>query len=221
MCQSCSTLVQRNFSCGHRLLLRKGNTTFCLFYPHTPEEYHAASVHYESRPRDEECKECQIRKEAGTKGLRGAEKLNYIKKMYAKTWEAKSREEAKNSATLAKKSQEVADPEEIAKLNEKAQGQVKFYLGRRGRHRLDIVKQGNLLRTILLAPEAIDKKALILVFASYCVWDQKENVWKGMLSQDRNYLLAIARRAGFVRTLEAGLAMKKPQNLQLGEKTNA
>ncbi|KAI4866006.1 hypothetical protein F4820DRAFT_469180 [Hypoxylon rubiginosum] len=224
MCQSCSTLVQRNFSCGHQLLLRKGNATFCLFYPHTTEEYHAVYTKFESKPRGDECKECQIRTKAGNQGLglRGPERLDFIKKTYAKTWEAKSREEAKNSVTLAKKSQQVTDAEQIAKLNKKAQEQVKFYMGRRGRLQLDTFKRGNLLKIILEAPDAIDRKALLSVFGSYCVWDQKENVWKGMPSEERNHLMGIARRAGYGRTLEAGLAMKKPEDLQqVVEKTAA
>ncbi|KAI1772176.1 hypothetical protein F4818DRAFT_454071 [Hypoxylon cercidicola] len=220
MCSNCSKLVRRNFSCGHQLLLRIGKVTFCLYYPHTTKDYHAVVTQYDNATRDHECKECAIRKEASNKGLRGAERLDFIKNNYAKTWEAKAREEAKKSAALANTSQQATDPETIVKLNKKAESQVKFYLAHPSRYRLDTIGRAELLKTILRAPDAIDRKALVTLFGSYSVFDQKENVWKGMPVNERNYLLVIARHAGLSRTLEYGLSLKKPEDLQAREKTD-
>ncbi|KAI6084153.1 hypothetical protein F4821DRAFT_280338 [Hypoxylon rubiginosum] len=217
MCSVCSTLTQRNHSCGHQLLLRKGNATFCLFYPHKADEYHSVITQYEQRPRDHECKECQIRREAASKGLRGAERHDYIKKTYARTWEAKSKVEAKNAIAQAEKSRESTTPEMIDGLNKKAREQVKYYLRRNGRNKLNAMTRRDLLKTVLGSAEAndaIDRKALVRVFGSYCVWDQKDKTWKGMPSEERNALIATARRVNLSRTLEEGLAMTKPEDLE-------
>ncbi|KAI1760640.1 hypothetical protein GGR53DRAFT_470119 [Hypoxylon sp. FL1150] len=216
MCNVCYTLVQQNFSCGHQHLLRKEKAAYCLFYPHTADEYHSLFTQYQSKPRDHECKECMIRKEAGTKGLRGAERHEFVKNTYARTWESRSRVEAKNAIAQAKKSRDATDISEegVAAINVRARDQVKFYLGRCGRGQMTPAKRRHLLKIILEAPPAVDRKALIRVFGSYCVFDQKDNAWKGMPSEERSILVAIARRAGLSRTLEEGLAMQKPEDLE-------
>ncbi|KAI2629982.1 hypothetical protein GGR54DRAFT_288516 [Hypoxylon sp. NC1633] len=210
MCRNCSVITQANFSCGHQLHLWREWSSFCLFYPHQNTDFHQATIAYETYARKSKCYECELRKRANEEGLKGPIKYDYVRSRYDKSRELNQKNWAKESFELAKKSQAgPLDEARIEALNDKAKSQVKFYLGQGTKTNTKFGK-ANLLKTILQVPEGIDRRALITVFGSYAVWDQKQNVWKGLPTEDRGYLLAIARRAGVARLLEEGFAAKTP-----------
>ncbi|KAI2470190.1 hypothetical protein F4781DRAFT_185907 [Annulohypoxylon bovei var. microspora] len=205
----CKTVRQSNYSCGHQVLTSMGKSKFCLFYPHNAEEFHVTTIAYMGRAQSNLCYECKVRKEAFAKGLRGAEKHEYIRTTYAKSHEARSKQSARDAISTAKKSRKCdLTAEKIAKLNETARAQVKYYV--QGKQAQDTNGRAILLKTILQMPDIIDRKVLVELFGSYIVWDKKNGVWKGLPSADRAVLMSIARRAGMSKTLEDGFKAQKP-----------
>ncbi|KAI1398000.1 hypothetical protein F4819DRAFT_56488 [Hypoxylon fuscum] len=217
---------QRTYKCGctHSLFMGdKGR--FDLFSPQTEgKEFYTVSMMFESwvtkvdpeGVKDYVCEECVVKREATQRGLRGAERHQWIKADYARTWEGRNREKARKFLALAKKSHDdVVDPSEINELNQKAKANIIELLGLDGKDMLDSFQHLNLFKTILCLPEFLDKKMLMTVFGAYSVWNQQSMSYTGMPSADRNRLVGLARRANLLRALDAGLATKNPADLKL------
>ncbi|KAI0382337.1 hypothetical protein F5Y04DRAFT_288062 [Hypomontagnella monticulosa] len=205
----CPLITQAKFSCGHQVLYWDGNARFCLFYPHVETDLHMATITYTDNK--ETCLECVLRNEANQKGLHGRERHEYIRGTIKVSQEKASRDKARLCIEKADKSQRGSmSPARVAELNAKAQAQVKYYLQKRGRFALGKSGKLNLLKSVLQVPPMIDRKALVTAFGTYCVWDVKDGVWKGLPSAERSILTAIARHAGMAKTLEAGFKAEKP-----------
>ncbi|KAI2778328.1 hypothetical protein F4815DRAFT_477969 [Daldinia loculata] len=205
MCQNCAVLSQVNHSCGHQLLLVKNFSKFCLFYPHKDTEFHMAAIAYSNHPTEYPCQSCALREEAAEKGIHKQGRRDFIRKRYAETKEASSKEDAKWYLDTAKKSQKGVDAVKIEELNKHAKKQIKYYLGRGGYKALRRGDKAILLKTILQVPEVIDRHALVVTFGSYVGWNQKKNCPKFIHYSEMSALRDIARKGGMLKALEAGL----------------
>ncbi|KAI2615825.1 hypothetical protein GGS26DRAFT_603952 [Hypomontagnella submonticulosa] len=209
MCRSCAVITQATFSCGHQAFYYYDKARFCLFFPHRHTDFHMASIAYSNKIYQEACLECVLKDEANQKGLHGKQRHEYIRGHFAKSQDKASRDLAKQHIDRADASQRVAlSADQVAELNAKAQSQVRYYL-QRG---LGKSSKVNLFKTVLQVPPAIDKKALVRAFGTYCVWDTKKEagVWRGLPSEERTVLLNIARRGAMIRALEEGFKAENP-----------
>ncbi|KAI1451666.1 hypothetical protein F4805DRAFT_82202 [Annulohypoxylon moriforme] len=208
----CRTVRQTNHSCGHRVLTSMGKSMFCLFYPHKAEDFHAVTTVYVDATYDYPCDECKVKMDAFAKGLKGAEKHQYVKNVYAKVQEAQSKINASRDIAAAEKSQRCElSAEKIAQLNENARAQVAYYVD--GNRAQAPYRRAILLKTIVQMPEVIDRKSLVKLFGSHIMWtwkDGKPTARTGLYSNHRRVLISIARHAGLAKTLEEGLKESHP-----------
>ncbi|KAI0120776.1 hypothetical protein F4776DRAFT_226479 [Hypoxylon sp. NC0597] len=210
MCPVCSVITQTNHSCGHQVRRYLCKAKICLFFKHRVEDFHMATFVYRTDSR-ERCEYCEIKHDASEMGLRGAEKWDFIKSEYERGSEVWAVEKAKIAIAAAEESQKDVDSTKIEELNNKARREIKWYLRNRCFSKND---KALLLKTILQVPECLDRKALVEYFGSYAVYDQREKVWKGMPLNERNTLLNIARRAGFMNALETAFKIQKPDDAE-------
>ncbi|KAI1134239.1 hypothetical protein F5Y05DRAFT_422804 [Hypoxylon sp. FL0543] len=206
----CQVITQTNHSCGHQVRRYMRKSKYCLFFKHKDEDFHMVSFVYKGDSKFI-CEHCEIKAEAYEKGLRGAKRHEYIRIEFEKSNENSKAEKARNAIAAAEKSQKNVDPAKIAELNKHARRQVKWYLMNRC---ANLNEKALLLKTIMQAPAAIDRKALVECFGSNAVYNHKAKVWKGLSSGDRNVLTSIARRAGMTRALENGFKMENPVDMQ-------
>ncbi|KAI0899049.1 hypothetical protein F4806DRAFT_323012 [Annulohypoxylon nitens] len=213
----CRTVKQTSYanSCGHQVTTSLGESFFCLFYPHKPEEYHIVTTMYYEAPEGQTCYECEIKADAYAKGLKGAERHKYVADEYKKSRELKQKENAAKDIAAVKKTQEVQfTKQQIADMNEDALVNVEWYIHhgiKKGGLRLS--EKIILLKTIVQMPNFIDRKSLVRLFGSHISWnwkDEKKPYWKGVPSDHCASFRAIARHAGFPKTLEEGLSRRRP-----------
>ncbi|KAI1092038.1 hypothetical protein F5B19DRAFT_238115 [Rostrohypoxylon terebratum] len=213
----CRTVKQTNYthSCGHQVTTSLGESFFCLFYPHEPEEYHIATTMYVQAPASQMCYECEVKADANAKGLRGAEKHKYVAEEYKISREARLKENAAKDIAAMRKTQEgQLSKEQIAEMNEDALANVEWYIhnGFKGRG-LRKSEKIILLKTIVQMPNFIDRKALIKLFGSHISWNwknEKRPYWKGVPEEHASSFRDVARRAGLTKALEEGLSRRRP-----------
>ncbi|KAI1407728.1 hypothetical protein F5Y13DRAFT_123650 [Hypoxylon sp. FL1857] len=210
MCPTCAVVSQTNHSCGHQVRRYMCKAKFCLFFPHEADEFHMVTYVYKADSKYW-CEYCEIKGDANDSGLRGAEKHDFIKTEYDRSGEARQVQNANEVIAAADNSQNGVDAAKIAELNKTALSEIKWYLKNRCS---SVNDKALLLKTILQVPQSIDRKALVECFGSYVVYDQKQNIWKGLSSKDRGILTSIARRAGMFKTLDIALKMQKPVDMQ-------
>lgn len=210
MCRNCSVVNSCNFICGHQHLLWRENSKFCLFHPHTEAEFHMTSIAYESATRDYACYGCQLKSQASKGELRGAERQLYIASNYERSIEKRLKEKAQKALAQSRQSQ-LSPTATKDQLMKNAKSQIKYYLGKPG---LGAGSRITLLKVILQAPRMLDLKELVTVFGSYAVWDQENAKRVFLEGSERNALLGIARRSGFMQTLKDAMAMKRPVEVE-------
>ncbi|KAI1387136.1 uncharacterized protein F4822DRAFT_443947 [Hypoxylon trugodes] len=177
---------------------------FCLFYPHTEDEFHMNYMEFARETANYKCEKCSIQEEADKQELRGVARQEFLKTTYDNSSELFAKETAKDCIAKANKSQQGPfTPQKIAELNEHAKSQVKYYLSRQGKAALTPWKKAALLKTIVQVPEIINRKELVKTFGA-AMATNLDGTRKALKHSETSSLKGIAHRAGMAKTLEEG-----------------
>ncbi|KAI0973339.1 hypothetical protein F4678DRAFT_477797 [Xylaria arbuscula] len=201
----CQDIRDVTFHCGHRRKLWGGDAYFCLFTREGADQFHTAYI--SSVRNKDNCTWCQVREEIKQqdKALKRRDLDLAVESRYFETASAYHESQAKKWESAARSAQRKLTQDRITELQAQIKEHIFFYLERPG---FNINMKIELLQTILELPDVFDRWDLVTFYASR--YSTVGDTIRKLENREPNRLFAVARRAGFEKTLKRGLELTEP-----------